>query len=87
MKKFLPLIALLVFNNVIAQPNSVSLKNGSGTLLAQYNSIAAAYSAISTPLTDAYFIEMTTSYTAANETFPLVFSVKAGASALQFVQK
>lgn len=81
MKKFLPLIALLVFNNVIAQPNSVSLKNGSGTLLAQYNSIAAAYSAISTPLTDAYFIEMTTSYTAANETFPLVFSVKAGASA------
>lgn len=64
-----------------SQTNSIELKDGSGTLINQYNSITAAIAAIPTTITKAYVIEITGTYTGSSETLPIVFPAIAGASA------
>lgn len=63
-----------------AQSNSVTLLNGGGGQIGQYNSITAAYGAIPSSVSQAYTIRVETSYTGANETFPITFVNKTGAS-------
>lgn len=86
MKKNL-LIATLVFlgcffgGPIFAQTNSIELKNGSGTLLSSHNSITAAYAAIPATISNAYIIEITSTYTGSNETYPIQMGVRTGSSA------
>lgn len=82
MKKLIT-ISILFFVHIVilnAQENSVELKTAGGTLISSHNSLQAAYNAITTPLSQAYLIEITTTYTGANETFPITLGVKDGAS-------
>ena len=64
----------------MAQTGSTTLKDGTGTAISSYNSIGAAYAAIPASLTQAYTIEINSSYTGANETYPVTFTAKTGAS-------
>lgn len=80
MKKVLTLLFLLttflsINNNLFAQANSVGL-NGSFV----YNSIATAYTAIGV-VGSPQLIELSSSYTGANETAPVSLTFKAGVSA------
>lgn len=68
-----------------AQTNSVELKTGAGALLGSYNSVTAAYAAIPAALAGAYIIELTASYTGANETYPVSFTPKTGASSINTI--
>lgn len=81
--QFLAILILLVLSHtrIEAQTNSVELKSGSGSLISSHNSVSAAVAAIPSTITQAYVIEITTAYTGANETFPIIFPVKSGASA------
>lgn len=73
--------ALFLAGIAQAQTNSVELKDGAGTVISSYTSITAAYAAIPATLTQAYTIELTNTYNGSTETFPIVFTAKAGASA------
>lgn len=81
--QFLAILILLILSHtrIEAQTNSVELKSGSGSLISSHNSVSAAVAAIPATITQAYIVEITTAYTGANETFPIVFPVKSGASA------
>ncbi len=63
-----------------AQVNSVMLK-ASGTNIGYYTSIQNAYNAIPATLTQPYELELQDNYNGANETLPVTFINKAGASA------
>jgi hypothetical protein len=63
-----------------AQVNSVMLK-ASGTNIGFYTSIQNAYNAIPATLTQPYELELQDNYNGANETFPVTFINKGGASA------
>ena len=81
MKRFLLCLTFIFFIvGAQAQVNSVLLKDGSGTLLSQHISIAAAYSVIPATLSQAYIIEITNTYDGSNEAYPIVFFAKSGAS-------
>ena len=73
--------SLFLAGTAAAQTNSVSLKDGTGTVISSHTSITDAYTAISATLTQAYTIELTSAYTGGTETYPIVFTAKAGASA------
>lgn len=83
MKKIIPvcLLALLLPSVSIGQANSITLKDGTGTTINSYNSINAAYAAIPATVTQAYIVEINSSYTGANETLPVNFTSRAGTSA------
>lgn len=79
MKKVLTVLLLLIIsasinNNLFAQANSVGL-NGSFI----YNSIASAYTAIGV-VGSPQLIELSSSYTGANETAPVSLTLKSGVS-------
>ncbi|RYD57165.1 MAG: T9SS type A sorting domain-containing protein [Sphingobacteriales bacterium] len=76
--------ALLLQFQSIAQPNSVKLKSGT-TVISTHHGMQSAYAAIPATLTQPYVIELDSSYTSANDTFPLTFVNKAGASAVNTV--
>lgn len=73
-------LAILSANILKAQPNSVHVRDQNGVYLGFYNTIAAAYAAIPTPLTGPYLIEMDTGYKATDEHYPILFTHKAGVS-------
>lgn len=81
--QFLAILILLILSHTRAeaQTNSIELKSGSGSLISSHNSVSAAIAAIPSTITQAYVIEITTAYTGANETFPITFPAKTGASA------
>ncbi len=81
--QFLAILILLILTHTRAeaQTNSIELKSGSGSLISSHNSVSAAIAAIPSTITQAYVIEITTAYTGANETFPITFPAKSGASA------
>lgn len=62
-----------------AQTGTVVLKDGNGATLSAHASIQAAYNAIPVPLTQPYRIEIDYLYNSDQETFPIVFTEKAGA--------
>lgn len=61
--------------------NSVSLIDGSMSVISIHQSITDAYAAIPATLTQPYIIRLNNGYNSANETFPITFTSKAGASA------
>lgn len=63
-----------------AQPGSVGLSTAGGTVIGTYNSLATAYAAIPNPLNTPVIIQMSASYTGADEVFPITFTEKVGAS-------
>jgi hypothetical protein len=67
-----------------AQVNSVMLK-ASGTNIGYYTSIQNAYNAIPATLTQPYELELQDNYNGANETLPVTFINKAGASAVNTI--
>lgn len=65
-----------------AQTASVKLKTLSGQLIQSYGSIADAYNAI-VELDKDYLVELTPSYTGANETFPITLGAKTQPGGIQ----
>lgn len=82
---FLAIVAMFAAAHLSAQTNSVSLKDGTGNVISQHNSITSAYAAIPATLTQAYLIELDTSYKGTNETYPITFVNKAGASSVNTI--
>ncbi|MBK7867293.1 MAG: right-handed parallel beta-helix repeat-containing protein [Ignavibacteriales bacterium] len=85
-KNFLPFVILIagIFQiSLFSQASSVSLLSGTGTLISSHASITEAYGAITTPMTQGYTIELTGTYTGANETFPITLTQKAGIDSLK----
>lgn len=70
---------------LIAQTGSVELRDGLGTLVSSHASIQEAYTAIPNPVTQAYVIEILSTYTGANESYPITFNLRAGTSATNTV--
>jgi hypothetical protein len=64
-----------------AQTSSVALKDGTGATISSHTSVTDAYTAIPATLTQAYTIELNAAYNGSTETFPIVFTAKAGAGA------
>lgn len=75
------LASLFLAGTAGAQSNSVSLKDGTGTVISSHASVTDAYTAIPATLTQAYTIELTSAYNGSTETYPIAFTVKTGASA------
>jgi|GEM_PF-1656442 len=75
------LASLFLAGTALAQTNSVTLKDGTNTVISSHSSITDAYTAIPATLTQAYTIELTSSYTGSTETYPIAFTAKTGASA------
>ncbi|MFN3873009.1 MAG: hypothetical protein ACK4R9_08405, partial [Ignavibacterium sp.] len=82
MKKFFIISALILFPFLaFPQAGSVELRDGGGNLVSTHASIAEAYNAIPTPMTQSYLIEILSAYDQSSETIPITLGVKAGASA------
>ena len=65
---------------LLAQPNTVELKDGGGIVISSHASVTEAHNAIPNPLTQAYIIEILPAYDGSSETFPIVISERAGTS-------
>ncbi|GIV46158.1 MAG: hypothetical protein KatS3mg036_0976 [Ignavibacterium sp.] len=82
MKKiYLLLIIFFCTISLFPQAGSVELRTGGGTLVSTHASIAEAYNAIPTPLSDSYLIEILPAYDQSSETIPITLGAKNGASA------
>ncbi len=57
------------------------MRTGGGTLVSTHASIAEAYNAIPTPLSNSYIIEILPAYDQSSETIPITLGAKNGASA------
>lgn len=73
-------IIFLLNGTLFSQTNSVVLKNTGGTVISQHSSVQAAYDAVTTPVTQAYIIEILTAYDGSSEVFPINFLSKSGVS-------
>lgn len=83
-KRLLILFSLIFFPLFTsAQENSVELRDASNALVSSHNSLQAAYNAIPSPMTQGYRIVIQQTYTGANETYPISFTQKDGASSTQ----
>ncbi|HAY33988.1 MAG TPA: hypothetical protein PK536_12590 [Ignavibacteria bacterium] len=82
---FISVLCFAVNNTVFAQPNSVELQDGGGSLLSSHSSIEEAYNAIPAVFTQAYIIEILAAYTGANEVFPIDLTSKSGHSAVNTI--
>lgn len=81
------LLFVLFFLGVFlqAQDNSVELRDAANALVSSHNSVAAAYAAIPSPMTQAYRVVLQASYTGANEVFPITFNQKDGADSVKSI--
>lgn len=75
------LFLLLINAQLLAQANSVELRDGTGALVANYSSITESYAAIPATVSQAYLIEILPAYDSSIETFPIQLIVKEGTSA------
>jgi hypothetical protein len=77
-----PLLVAFCFLSIISrsQTNSVELKDGNGFVLGQHNSITSAIAAIPASISQSYVIELTGSYLASNEVYPITFTALTGSS-------
>lgn len=78
---FTILLFLLITTFVFPQTGSVELRDGGGTLVSTHASIAEAYNAIPTPMTQSYLIEILSAYNQSSEIIPITLTAKDGASA------
>jgi len=76
---------IAVNNSVFAQPNSVELQDGGGSLLSSHSSIEEAYNAIPAVITNAYIIEILAAYDGTSEVFPIDLTSKSGHSAVNTI--
>lgn len=74
------LLTIVFCQSLKAQTNSIELKDNSGTLISSHSNIQAAINSIPLSLTQAYIIEITSTYTGASETYPITFGLRSGAS-------
>ncbi|MEJ5262288.1 MAG: T9SS type A sorting domain-containing protein [Ignavibacterium sp.] len=82
MRNFFTVCLLFIFSSIVfPQAGSVELRDGGGTLLSTHASIAEAYNAIPTPMTQSYLIEILSAYDQSSETIPITLTAKDGASA------
>jgi PKD repeat protein len=83
MLRFAVVTAVCVANAFVAnaQTGSIDLKDGSGTLISSYASVKEAIAAIPATVSQAYVIEIKSTYTGSTETYPITFTAKTGASA------
>jgi parallel beta-helix repeat protein len=72
---------LLINVQVMGQANSVELRDGTGALVSAYSSIAQAYAAIPATITQAYVVEILSTYDGSAETYPITLLPRDGASA------
>ncbi len=84
MKQFL-LVFLLSCTFAYAQDNSVELRDAANALVSSHNSIQAAYTAIPSPMTQAYRIVIQATYGGTNEVFPITFNQRDGADSTKTV--
>lgn len=78
---FTILLLFFISTFVFPQTGSVELRDGGGTLVSTHASIAEAYNAIPTPMTQSYLIEILSAYDQSSETIPISLTAKDGASA------
>ena len=82
----LALVAILSFSSFASsQINSVELQDGGGTLISQHASIEEAYNAIPSTITQAYIIEILSSYAGTSELFPISLTVRSGSSSVNTI--
>ncbi|WP_337866874.1 T9SS type A sorting domain-containing protein [Ignavibacterium sp.] len=81
MKNLFSVCLFFLFTTIVfPQAGSVELRDGGGTLISTHASIAEAYNAIPTPLTQSYLIEILSTYDQSSETIPITLTAKNGAS-------
>ncbi|MBK6876278.1 MAG: hypothetical protein IPG99_07460 [Ignavibacteria bacterium] len=68
-----------------SQTNSVELQDGGGTLISQHASIEEAYNAIPATITQAYIIEILSSYAGTSELFPISLTIRSGSSSVNTI--
>ncbi len=73
--------SLFCISFLFGQAGSVELRTGGGTLVNTYASIQEAYNTIPSPMTQAYIIEILSSYNQSSETIPITLTQKDSASA------
>ncbi|MDQ3021753.1 MAG: hypothetical protein M3R36_14455 [Bacteroidota bacterium] len=71
---------LLINNFSYSQLNSVELQDGGGVFISFHSSIEEAYNAIPGSISQAYIIEILTTYDGSNEIFPIDLALKTGHS-------
>jgi len=83
MKKiYLLLITGLFFftGSLKAQNGAITLKDGNGSVVSSFGSIALAYAAIPAPMSMPYIIEINSNYDGSQETYPVTLTPVSGAS-------
>lgn len=81
MKKIFTTIFIFILSiSIFPQAGSVELKDGGGNLISAHASIAEAYNAIPATISQAYIIEILSSYDQSSETIPIVLGPKSGGS-------
>lgn len=81
MRNFFTACLLFLFTSIVfPQAGSVELRDGGGALVSTHASIAEAYNAIPTPMTQSYLIEILSAYDQSSETIPITLTAKDGAS-------
>jgi hypothetical protein len=80
-KRYIFILLIFLFVPfLVAQTNSVELKDGGGVFISSHTSITEAHAAIPNPVTQSYIIEVLSAYDGSAETFPIVISERAGTS-------
>lgn len=77
---------LLFTSLLFSQSNSIELQDGGGVLISSHESVQSAYNAIPATITQAYIIEIQSSYTGSTETYPIIFSNRIGSSAANTIK-
>lgn len=79
------LIAVFSTVKLYSQANTVELQDGGGTFISSHASIAEAYNAIPSTISQAYIIEILVDYTGASETYPINLNLKTGHSSVNTI--
>ncbi|MBL1153402.1 MAG: T9SS type A sorting domain-containing protein [Ignavibacteriota bacterium] len=82
MKKIITAFSFFILSiSIPGQTNSVELRDGGGSLISTHASITEAYNAIPLTITQAYLIEILSTYDQSSETIPITLGAKSGGSA------
>jgi hypothetical protein len=84
-KSILLLASVCITLTANAQTGSVTLKDGSETVVNTYSTIEAAYADIPATITQPYLIEFNSAYNGTSESFPITMSAKTGASSINTI--
>lgn len=82
---FLLCLTVLFSGKAISQPNSVELQDGNGNLISLHSGIEEAYNAIPAVISQAYIIEILSSYAGTSESFPIDLTFRTGSSSVNTI--